>query len=55
MLYEVYRSKDDVAAHQQTAHYARWKAAVADWMAQPRHRATYDSLFFGDGETGGNR
>src|SRR5205085_10463788 len=47
MLYEAYRSKDDVAAHQQTAHYARWKSAVAAWMAQPRQRATYNSLFFG--------
>ena len=49
LLYEVYRSKDGVAAHQQTDHYARWKAKVADWMAQPRQRATHNSIFFGDG------
>ena len=49
LLYEVYRSKDGVAAHQQTAHYNRWKTTVTDWMAQPRQRATHNSLFFGDG------
>jgi autoinducer 2-degrading protein len=50
MLYEAYHAKDDVAKHQQTEHYLRWKSAVADWMAQPRQRATHDSVFFGDGE-----
>ena len=48
MLYEAYRAKEDVAKHQQTEHYARWKSSVADWMAQPRQRATHDSVFFGD-------
>lgn len=43
-LYEVYRTKDDFAAHQQTEHYQRWRAAVADWMAQPRQGARYLSL-----------
>ena len=33
LLYEAYRTKDGIAAHQQTAHYARWKEAVTDWMA----------------------
>ena len=36
LLYEAYRGKDDFLAHQQTEHYLRWKAAVADWMARPR-------------------
>lgn len=48
LLYEAYTSKDGVAAHQQTPHYQRWKESVADWMAQPRQRATHNSLFFGD-------
>ena len=48
LLYEVYETKDDFARHQQTEHYLRWKSAVADWMAQPRQRATHDSVFFGD-------
>ena len=49
MLYEVYQRKEDLAAHQQTAHYARWKAAVADWMAQPRQGVKHNALWFGDG------
>ena len=48
LLYEVYRDKDDFAAHQKTEHYARWRQAVADWMAQPRQGAKHYSLFFGD-------
>jgi autoinducer 2-degrading protein len=49
LLYEAYTSKDGFTAHQQTPHYARWKAAVADWMAQPRQGVKHKSLFFGDG------
>ncbi len=52
LLYEVYRTKDDFARHQQTAHYLAWKAAVADWMAQPRQGVKHAALFFGDDETG---
>jgi (4S)-4-hydroxy-5-phosphonooxypentane-2,3-dione isomerase len=50
LLYEVYRAKEDFAAHQKTEHYARWKNAVTDWMAQPRQAARHYSLFFGDEE-----
>lgn len=50
LLYEAYADKAGVAAHQATPHYARWKSAVADWMAQPRGRVTHNSLFFGDGQ-----
>ncbi len=46
MLYEVYKSKDDFVKHQQTEHYARWKQAVADWMAQPRQGVKHNSVFF---------
>jgi autoinducer 2-degrading protein len=46
LLYEVYRTKDDFAQHQQTPHYLRWKAAVADWMAQPRQGVKHHSIFF---------
>jgi autoinducer 2-degrading protein len=49
MLYEVYRQKEDFAAHQQTAHYQKWKQTVADWMAQPRQGEKHQSIFFGDG------
>ena len=50
LLYEVYRSKEDFAAHQQTPHYLRWKEAVADWMAQPRQGIRHRAIFYGDGE-----
>ena len=48
LLYEVYHTKEDFAAHQQTPHYLRWKNAVADWMAQPRQGVRHRSLFYGD-------
>ena len=51
LLYEVYHTKEDFAAHQQTPHYLRWKEAVADWMAQPRQGMKHRPIFFGDGET----
>jgi autoinducer 2-degrading protein len=44
-LYEVYRTPDDFKTHQQTEHYLRWKAAVVDWMAQPRQGVRHQSLF----------
>ena len=50
LLYEVYQQKDDFAKHQQTEHYARWKAAVTDWMAQPRVGVKHTPVFFGDNE-----
>jgi autoinducer 2-degrading protein len=49
MLYEVYKTKEDFAKHQQTEHYLRWKQTVADWMAQPRQGVKHYALFFGDG------
>ena len=51
LLYEVYHTKEDFAAHQQTEHYLRWKSAVTDWMAQPRQGVKHHPIFFGDGET----
>jgi autoinducer 2-degrading protein len=50
-LYEVYRTREDFAAHHRTAHYLAWKEAVADWMAQPRQGLKHVSLFPAD-ETG---
>jgi autoinducer 2-degrading protein len=50
-LYEVYYTKEDFAAHQQTAHYHAWREAVQDWMAQPRQGVRHKTLFFGDGES----
>jgi (4S)-4-hydroxy-5-phosphonooxypentane-2,3-dione isomerase len=50
LFYEAYRTKDDFVKHQQTPHYLKWKAAVADFMAQPRQGIKHHSIFFGDGE-----
>ena len=50
LLYEAYREKDDFAKHQQTEHYARWKAAVTDWMAQPRQGVKHNAIFFGEAQ-----
>lgn len=36
ILYEAYASAEDAAAHKQTAHYAAWRDAVAEMMAEPR-------------------
>jgi autoinducer 2-degrading protein len=44
-LYEVYHARDDHQKHQQTAHYAAWKAAVTDWMAEPRVGVRFTTLF----------
>jgi quinol monooxygenase YgiN len=45
VLVEVYRTADAPAAHKQTAHYARWRDAVADVMAEPRTSARYVNVF----------
>lgn len=49
-LYEAYRTAGDFAAHQQTAHYLRWREVVAGWMAEPRAGTRHTSLFFGEAE-----
>jgi quinol monooxygenase YgiN len=45
VLVEVYRSTEAPAAHKQTAHYARWRTAVEDLMAEPRTSARYVNVF----------
>ncbi len=47
-LYEVYQTKDDFPRHQQTPHYLAWKAAVADWMAEPRVGTRFHSIYPAD-------
>jgi (4S)-4-hydroxy-5-phosphonooxypentane-2,3-dione isomerase len=51
-LYEVYRSKEDFVAHQQTPHYSKWREAVKDWMAQPRQGVRYESILPLDADWG---
>jgi autoinducer 2-degrading protein len=45
VLNEVYVDQAAVDAHKQTAHYARWRDAVADMMAQPRSSTRFAALF----------
>ena len=45
VLIEVYRDADAPARHKETPHYARWRDAVADMMAEPRRSVKYGNLF----------
>lgn len=45
VLYEAYASEADAALHKQTAHYLKWRDAVADWMAEPRAGVHYRGLY----------
>lgn len=44
VLYEVYRQASDLNAHRLTAHYARWRDTVTDWMAETRTSVKYDNV-----------
>ncbi|MDR3234676.1 MAG: antibiotic biosynthesis monooxygenase [Planctomycetaceae bacterium] len=46
VLYEVYQDAAALDEHKQTSHYARWKAAVDPWMAEPRKAAKLEEVFF---------
>lgn len=41
LLWEVYHSQDDFTAHQQTAHYLRFRDEVAALMYEPRRGIHY--------------
>ena len=45
VLVEVYRTADDPARHKETAHYLKWRDAVADWMAEPRFGVKFENIF----------
>lgn len=45
VLVEVYRSPEDAAKHKETAHYLKWRDAVADMMAEPRTSIKYTNIF----------
>lgn len=45
VLVEVYRDDFAAAAHKETAHYKKWRDAVADMMAEPRSSVKFDNLF----------
>ena len=45
VLAEVYRRGDARAAHRATAHYAAWRDAVEDMMAEPRSSVELQNVF----------
>ena len=47
VLVEVYRTPDAAAAHRETAHYAKWRDAVAGMMAEPRRGEPWEGLLPG--------
>jgi quinol monooxygenase YgiN len=48
ILVEVYRSPQGAAAHKETAHYAVWRDAVAEMMAEPRSSVKFSNVFPAD-------
>jgi|SRR6516165_6102090 quinol monooxygenase YgiN len=42
---EVYRAPEGQAAHRETAHYVKWRDAVAPMMAEPRNGVKYKAVF----------
>ena len=45
VLVEVYRTPEAATAHKETAHYAKWRDAVAPMMAEPRQSTKYNPVF----------
>ncbi len=45
VLIEVYRTPEAAVAHKGTAHYAKWRDAVAPMMAEPRQSVKYSAVF----------
>jgi quinol monooxygenase YgiN len=45
VLVEVYRTADDPGRHKETAHYLKWRDAVAPMMAEPRNAVKYVNAF----------
>ena len=50
VLVEVYRNGDASAAHKLTPHYAVWRDAVAEMMAEPRASTRFSAVFPADDE-----
>ena len=45
VLVEVYRDSQAPAAHKETKHYATWRDAVANMMAEPRSSVKFQNVF----------
>jgi (4S)-4-hydroxy-5-phosphonooxypentane-2,3-dione isomerase len=52
VLTEVYRDDDAAAAHKLTPHYAAWRDAVAEMMAEPRASQKYSPVLPADEDDG---
>ena len=50
VLVEIYRDEAAAAAHKETAHYQRWRDAVAPMMARPRQATRFVNTSPGDGD-----
>src|SRR5712675_2549352 len=50
VLVEVYHDADASAAHKLTPHYAAWRDAVAEMMAEPRASTRFSAVFPPDDE-----
>jgi quinol monooxygenase YgiN len=48
VLVEIYRDPDAPARHKETAHYAAWRDAVAEMMAEPRAGVKFHNVFPSD-------
>jgi quinol monooxygenase YgiN len=44
VLVEIYRTAEDPARHKASAHYAKWRDAVENMMAEPRRSIKLDQL-----------
>ena len=49
VLVEVYNGPDDMERHKETAHYARWRAAADDMMAETRYSVKCSNISPADG------
>jgi quinol monooxygenase YgiN len=45
VLVEAYYTPEDPARHKETAHYAKWRDAVEEMMAEPRRSVKYAEVF----------
>ncbi|HEY3289197.1 MAG TPA: antibiotic biosynthesis monooxygenase [Anaerolineae bacterium] len=45
ILVEVYRQSEDQQKHRETAHYQKWRDAVAGMLAEPRSASRYANIF----------
>ncbi len=45
VLVECYRTPEAPAAHKETAHYSKWRDAVAQMMAESRSSVKFSNIF----------